>query len=60
VEIEGVRFHPGEIVMADADGIVAIPHAVEGDALRMAWEKVHAENEVRECHPQRHAGSRSL
>lgn len=47
VEIEGVRFHPGEIVMADADGIVAIPHAVEGDALRMAWEKVHAENEVR-------------
>jgi 4-hydroxy-4-methyl-2-oxoglutarate aldolase len=47
VEVEGVRFHPGEIVVADLDGMVVIPHAVEQEALRMAWEKVHAENEVR-------------
>jgi 4-hydroxy-4-methyl-2-oxoglutarate aldolase len=47
VEIDGVSVHPGEIVLADADGLVVIPRKVEQDALRMAWEKVHAENEVR-------------
>lgn len=49
VEIEGLRIYPGEIVVADADGLVAIPRDAEQDALRMAWEKVHAENEVRDA-----------
>ncbi|MAE59771.1 MAG: dimethylmenaquinone methyltransferase [Planctomycetaceae bacterium] len=49
VEIDGVRFCPGDFVIADVDGVVVVPRAVEGEALRAAWQKVHAENEVREA-----------
>ena len=49
VEIDGVRFCPGELVIADEDGIVVIPKAVEAAVLQKAWEKVHAENEVRDA-----------
>jgi regulator of RNase E activity RraA len=47
VEIDGVAFHPGELVIADIDGVVVIPRSVETEAIRLAWHKVHAENEVR-------------
>lgn len=47
VEIDGVRIHPGELVVADIDGVVVIPAAIEQEAIRLAWQKVHAENEVR-------------
>src|SRR5436190_942678 len=47
VEIDGVRFSPGDLVIADADGIVVVPQAVEAEVIHAAWEKVHAENEVR-------------
>jgi regulator of RNase E activity RraA len=49
VEIDGVRFSPGDLVVADADGIVVVPHAVEDAVVRQAWDKVHAENEVRDA-----------
>lgn len=49
VEIDGVRFAPGDLVVADEDGIVVVPRAVEEDVVRRAWEKVHAENEVRDA-----------
>lgn len=49
VEIDGVVFSPGDLVFADADGVVVIPQAVEQQALKAAWEKVHAENEVRDA-----------
>jgi regulator of RNase E activity RraA len=48
VEIGGVRFAPGDIVIADSDGVVVVPQAVEAEALRRAWDKVHAENKVRD------------
>jgi regulator of RNase E activity RraA len=47
VEIDEVLFHPGELVIADIDGIVVVPRAAEREAVRLAWQKVHAENEVR-------------
>jgi 4-hydroxy-4-methyl-2-oxoglutarate aldolase len=47
VEIAGVTFHPGEIVIADIDGVAVIPRSVETQVIRRAWDKVHAENEVR-------------
>ncbi len=47
VEIAGVTFHPGEIVIADIDGVAVIPRSVETEVIRRAWNKVHAENEVR-------------
>ena len=49
VELDGVAFHPGDLVFADEDGIVVVPQIVEHEAIRRAWEKVHAENEVRDA-----------
>ena len=47
IELDGVRFSPGDLVIADIDGIVVVPRQVETEVIRAAWEKVHAENEVR-------------
>ncbi|MBL8866846.1 MAG: RraA family protein [Gemmataceae bacterium] len=49
VEIDGVAFHPGDLVIADMDGVVVVPRAVEADVVRAAWAKVNAENEVRDA-----------
>jgi len=48
VEIAGVRFTPGDLVIADEDGVVVVPREAEDEAVRRAWEKVHAENVVRD------------
>lgn len=47
VEIAGVRFSPGDLVIADIDGVVVVPQAVEAEAVARAWQKVHTENKVR-------------
>ena len=49
VQIDGVTFAPGDLVMVDSDGVVVIPQEVEVQVLRLAWEKVHAENQVRDA-----------
>lgn len=49
VEIDGVRFGPGDLVIADVDGVVVVPVEVEEEAIRRAWDKVHAENVTREA-----------
>ena len=49
VEIDGVRFAPGDLVVADEDGVVVVPRAAEEAVIRRAWDKVHAENEVRDA-----------
>lgn len=49
VEIDGVAFGPGALVIADEDGVVVVPREAEAEAVRRAWEKVHAENEVRDA-----------
>jgi 4-hydroxy-4-methyl-2-oxoglutarate aldolase len=49
VEIDGVRFAPGDLVIADEDGIVVVPRESEAAVVRRAWEKVFAENQVREA-----------
>lgn len=48
VEIDGVRFCPGDLVIADLDGVVVVPQAIEAEAITRAWEKVHTENRVRD------------
>jgi 4-hydroxy-4-methyl-2-oxoglutarate aldolase len=47
VEIDGVHFLPGDLVIADADGVVVVPQSAEAEVIHAAWDKVHAENEVR-------------
>jgi regulator of RNase E activity RraA len=49
VEIDGVAFCPGDLVLADEDGVVVVPRQSEADVLARAWNKVHAENEVRDA-----------
>ncbi|MEX0728509.1 MAG: RraA family protein [Planctomycetaceae bacterium] len=49
VEIDGVRFCPGDLVIADEDGVVVVPQAVEAEAIQKAWDKVHAENRTRDA-----------
>ena len=49
VEIDGVRISPGDLIFADEDGVVVVPRAVEETIVRKAWEKVNAENKVRDA-----------
>jgi 4-hydroxy-4-methyl-2-oxoglutarate aldolase len=43
----GVLVHPGDLILADDDGIVAIPRDVAEQALALAEEKVRGEDLVR-------------
>ena len=49
VTIDGVLFCPGDLVIADVDGVVVVPQKIEKVAIRKAWEKVHAENITRDA-----------
>ena len=49
VEIDGVLFTPGDLVFADEDGVVVVPARVEAAVVKRAWDKVHAENQVRDA-----------
>jgi regulator of RNase E activity RraA len=49
VEIDGVKFAPGDLVFADEDGVVVVPQPVEKEAITNAWTKVHAENITRDA-----------
>lgn len=43
----GVLVNPGDLILADHDGVVAVPRAAADEALRLAEEKVSGENLVR-------------
>jgi 4-hydroxy-4-methyl-2-oxoglutarate aldolase len=47
LEIDGVAFRSGDLVIADSDGVVVIPREAETEAIQRAWEKVHAEDHMR-------------
>ncbi len=47
IECGGVRVAPGDLVLADDDGIVIVPSAVAEEAIGLAEEKVRGENLVR-------------
>jgi len=44
-----VLIHPGDLILADYDGVVVIPLAVAEETLRLAEEKVSGENLVRKA-----------
>lgn len=45
----GVLVHPGDLILADHDGVVAVPLAAAEETLRLAEEKVSGENLVRKA-----------
>lgn len=45
----GVLVHPGDLVLADHDGVVVVPNAAAEEVLRLAEEKVSGENLVRKA-----------
>lgn len=49
IEIDGVAIAPGDLIAADQDGVVIVPQRVEVEVVRAAWQKVHAENQVRDA-----------
>ena len=49
VEIGGVRFCSGDLVVCDEDGVVVVPQKVERAVLTNATQKVYAENTSREA-----------
>lgn len=48
VVIGGVRIRSGDVIFGDEDGVVVVPQEVEEQVLQAAWDKVHAENAVRD------------
>ncbi len=49
VEIDGIEFCSGDLVIADVDGVVVVPRSLEAEAIRRAWDKVYAENVTRDA-----------
>src|SRR5262245_7679006 len=49
VDIDGVRFSPGDLIVADIDGVIVVPQEIESEVVHSAWQKVHAENAVRDA-----------
>jgi regulator of RNase E activity RraA len=47
VECGGVAVRSGDLVFGDADGVVVVPRAVEGEIVRAAVEKVSGEDRTR-------------
>lgn len=48
VEIDGVNFSPGDLIICDEDGVVVVPKEVENEVINAAFKKVAAENAVRD------------
>ena len=48
IHVGGVLIHPGDLVVCDRDGCVAVPQELEERAIEAALEKVSGENMVRE------------
>jgi regulator of RNase E activity RraA len=46
VVVEGLRIDPGDLVLADADGVVVIPRAREEEVLGLARQRAAAERNV--------------
>ncbi len=45
--VDGVSIRVGELIVADADGVVVIPHEIEAEAVGLALEKDMREAEFR-------------
>jgi len=41
-----MEVHPGDIIVADIDGVIAIPRHLAQDAIRLGKEKQHQEEKM--------------
>ena len=49
IECAGVRIEPGDLLFGDADGVVAIPRAIEDKVIEAALAKIEGEDRTREA-----------
>jgi 4-hydroxy-4-methyl-2-oxoglutarate aldolase len=49
VQIDGVAFRPGDLVLADGDGVVVVPQSVEAEAIKSNWRESRPR-----CNSRRH------
>jgi regulator of RNase E activity RraA len=49
IECGGVLINPGDLILADHDGVVCVPQEAAEETLRLAEEKVSGENLVRKA-----------
>ena len=49
LEVEGVRIEPGDLVVADLDGVLIVPRELETTVIPAALEKARTESKVREA-----------
>ena len=47
IECGGVRVEPGDLILADVEGVVVIPQSMSAEVLRRSLEKLEGENTVR-------------
>lgn len=44
IEIDGVRINPGDLIVADKEGVLIIPHSVAEEVIAQALAKRKAED----------------
>ena len=49
VEIGGVHIEPGDLIFGDMDGVLAVPRAIEEEAVARALEKARGKKVVRKA-----------
>lgn len=49
LEVEGVSVSPGDLLVADVDGVVVVPRSIEAEAIGAALDKVRTESKVRQA-----------
>ncbi|HBN78134.1 MAG TPA: dimethylmenaquinone methyltransferase [Planctomycetaceae bacterium] len=49
VELCGVIVNSGDLIVADEDGVVIVPQAIEEEVLKLALSKISDENQVRDA-----------
>ncbi|TKG96875.1 RraA family protein [Puteibacter caeruleilacunae] len=49
IEMNGVRIHPGDIIMGDMDGVCVVPQSIEKEVIEGALEKARGEKIVQKA-----------
>ena len=47
VGIGGVAIYPGDVIVADGDGVIAVPRAAAADVAKYAWQEASADKKTR-------------